>query len=87
MTTDDEATTPAGDGPGAATATGREGALEAVDSTCACSACHCARVGLRASTAQASRWRSVATWLSQQATEQNTSRVRFRLQVDTLQTQ
>ena len=45
------------------------------------------RVGARASTAHASRWRSVATWESQQETEQNTSRVRSRLQVDTLHTQ
>ena len=45
------------------------------------------RPGARASTAHASRWRSVATCESQHATEQNTSRVRSRLQVDTLQTQ
>ena len=41
----------------------------------------------RASTAQASRWRIVDRCESQHATEQNTSRVRLRLQVDTLQTQ
>ncbi len=53
----------------------------------ASSSCHAWRLGLRASTAQDSRWRASATWLSQQDTEQNTRRVRLRLQVDTLQTQ
>src|SRR5262245_29983877 len=46
-----------------------------------------ALVGAIASTAQASRWRSVATWLSQHGTLQNTRRMRARLQVDTLHTQ
>lgn len=36
------------------------------------------------SSAHASRWRAVATWLSQQTTEQNTRRIRARLQVETL---
>src|SRR5258708_11428146 len=43
--------------------------------------------GACASTAQASRCRRVATCESQHDTEQNTSLVRLRLQVDTLQTQ
>jgi hypothetical protein len=46
-----------------------------------------ARAGARSSTAQASRWRSIDRCESQQATEQNTRRVRSRLQVDTLHTQ
>jgi len=46
-----------------------------------------ARVGARSSTAQASRWRSIDRCESQQATEQNTRRVRSRLQVETLHTQ
>jgi len=46
-----------------------------------------ARVGARSSTAHDSRWRTVDRWESQQATEQNTRRVRSRLQVETLQTQ
>ncbi len=45
---------------------------------------HAIRVGAIRSSAHASRWRSVATWLSQQATEQNTRRIRVRLQVETL---
>lgn len=40
--------------------------------------------GERSSTAQASRWRSTATWLSQQPTLQNTRRVADRLHVETL---
>src|SRR5437870_6733416 len=52
----------------------------------ASSAAHSLALGARASTAHASRWRSIATWLSQQATLQNTSRMRARLQVDTLHT-
>jgi ferredoxin len=55
--------------------------------SCASSACQTWRLGLRASTAQASRWRASATWLSQQETEQKTRRMRLRLQVETLQTQ
>jgi hypothetical protein len=43
--------------------------------------------GARFSTAQATRWRSVGRWISQQSTEQKTSAVRARLQVETLQTQ
>src|SRR4051794_6495761 len=43
------------------------------------------RPGARASTAQASRWRRVATCESQHGTEQNTRPVRARLQVETLQ--
>jgi len=46
-----------------------------------------ARVGARSSTAQASRCRSIDRCESQQATEQNTRRVRSRLQVETLHTQ
>ena len=46
-----------------------------------------ARVGARASTAQESRCRKVATCESQHETEQNTSCVLARLQVETLQTQ
>jgi len=45
---------------------------------------HAIRVGAIRSSAHASRWRRVATWLSQQATEQNTRRIRVRLQVETL---
>src|SRR5262245_45356926 len=45
------------------------------------------RLGARSSTAQASRWRRVATCESQHGTEQNTRRVRLRLQVETLHTQ
>jgi len=45
---------------------------------------HATRVGAIRSSAHASRWRRVATWLSQQATEQNTRRIRVRLQVETL---
>ena len=45
---------------------------------------HAALLGAILSSAQASRWRSVATWLSQHGTEQNTSRIRARLQVETL---
>src|SRR5688572_17594198 len=56
-------------------------------SSAATSAAHASRLGARASTAHASRWRRIATWLSQHATEQNTSLVRLRLQVDTLHTQ
>jgi hypothetical protein len=55
--------------------------------SCASSDSQAWRLGLRASTAQASRWRASATWLSQQDTEQNTRRVRLRLQVETLHTQ
>jgi len=43
-------------------------------------------VGARASIAQASRWRSVGRWISQQSTEQKAIVVRARLQVETLQT-
>ena len=50
-------------------------------------ASHSARVGARSSTAQASRWRNVARCESQQATEQNTSCMRARLQVETLHAQ
>lgn len=59
----------------------------ALAASLACSSCQACLVGLRASTAQASRWRASATWLSQQETEQKTRRVRLRLQVETLQTQ
>src|SRR3954452_15215994 len=45
------------------------------------------RFGATSSTTHASRWRMVERWESQQATEQNTRRVRFRLQVETLHTQ
>jgi hypothetical protein len=45
---------------------------------------HATRVGAILSSAHASRWRSVATWLSQHTTEQNTRRIRARLQVETL---
>lgn len=45
---------------------------------------HVARLGAILSSAHASRWRSVATWLSQHITEQNTRRIRARLQVETL---
>jgi len=48
---------------------------------------HAARVGARSSTAHDSRWRTVERCESQQATEQNTRRVRSRLQVETLHTQ
>src|SRR5689334_1076359 len=44
-------------------------------------------IGARSSTAQASRWFASARCASQQATLQNTSRMRFRLHVDTLHTQ
>jgi hypothetical protein len=50
-------------------------------------AIHSPRLGAWASIAQESLWRSVATCESQQGTEQKTSCVRARLQVDTLQTQ
>ena len=46
-----------------------------------------AALGDRCSSAQASRWRSMGTCASQQGTEQNTSAVCGRLQVDTLQAQ
>lgn len=59
----------------------------ALAASLACSSCQACLLGLRASTAQASRWRASATWLSQQETEQKTRRVRLRLQVETLQTQ
>lgn len=48
---------------------------------------HSAAVGDRRSSAQASRWRSMGTWASQQDTEQKTSAVRGRLHVDTLHAQ
>src|SRR5438874_3071015 len=48
---------------------------------------HACLLGARASTAHASRWRRIATWLSQHGTVQNTRRVRKRLHVDTLHTQ
>jgi hypothetical protein len=41
-------------------------------------------LGARASIAPASRWRTDDRWLSQQITEQNTSGMRVRLQVETL---
>jgi len=52
-----------------------------------CCRAHSAAVGERCSSAQASRWRSIGTWASQQGTEQNTSAARERLHVDTLQAQ
>ena len=45
---------------------------------------HVIRVGAILSSAHASRWRRVATWLSQHTIEQNTRRIRARLQVETL---
>ena len=48
---------------------------------------HSARLGATDSTDQASRWRSTATCESQQEIEQNTSRMRLRLHVDTLHAQ
>src|SRR5688572_18034182 len=62
-------------GAGAGLGTGAAGAA----ASARCSASHCTRLGASASTAQASRWRRVATWLSQHGTLQNTSRVRLRL--------
>lgn len=50
----------------------------------ACSRSQAALVGAILSSAHASRWRRVATWLSQHTTEQNTRRMRARLQVETL---
>lgn len=52
-----------------------------------CCRAHSAAVGDRRSSAQASRWRSMGTWASQQETEQKARAVRGRLQVDTLHTQ
>src|SRR5262245_27141934 len=66
---------------------GGVGVRAALSPAAACSASQACRVGARASTAHESRWRRIATWLSQQATEQNTSLVRLRLHVDTLHTQ
>src|SRR5512140_1620979 len=50
----------------------------------ACSRSQASLDGAILSSAHASRWRRVATWLSQQGTEQNTRRIRARLQVETL---
>ena len=58
------------------------GAREA--SSAASSRSQAALVGAILSSAQASRWRRVATWLSQHMTEQKTRRMRARLQVETL---
>jgi hypothetical protein len=77
-----------GGGGGAATGVGRDGAVgEGLSGTAICSASSASQadlVGAMWSSAHASRWRAVATWLSQHATEQNTRRVRARLQVETL---
>ncbi|HBZ68953.1 MAG TPA: hypothetical protein DEP35_04080 [Deltaproteobacteria bacterium] len=61
----------------------REGAGDAAASACA----HSSRVGADFSSAQDSRWRITGTCASQHETLQNTSPVRGRLQVDTLQIQ
>jgi len=76
-------------GDGAAAAAGRTAGDGTVsgDGRGAGGAAAAWRLGARSSTAHASRWRIVDRCESQHATEQNTRRVRSRLQVDTLQTQ
>ena len=70
----------AGPGRGAAAGVGRAGS----EGWLLSSRSHAARLGAIRSSAHASRWRAVAMWLSQHATEQNTRRIRARLHVETL---